>query len=59
MKRLFKYLKDTRAELNHVSWPTAQQALIYTALVVVISLIVSLYLGLFDYIFTTLLNFVI
>lgn len=59
MNRFLTYLKDTKAELDHVSWPTSKQALIYTALVVAVSLLVSLYLGLFDYIFTTALNWVI
>jgi preprotein translocase SecE subunit len=48
-----QYLKDTRSELNHVAWPTRTQTIVYTALVVLISLGVSLYLSLFDSIFTT------
>lgn len=48
-----QYLKDTRGELNHVAWPTRVQTVIFTILVVVVSVLVSLYLGLFDYIFTT------
>lgn len=52
MSRFIDYIKDTRAELRHVSWPTQKQAIIYTALVVGISAIVSLFLGAFDYVFT-------
>ena len=48
-----QYLKDTRGELNHVAWPTRAQTIIYTVLVIALSIIVSLYLGFFDYIFTT------
>jgi preprotein translocase subunit SecE len=47
-----QYLKDTRSELNHVSWPTRTQTAVFTTLVIVISVIVSLYLGVFDYLFT-------
>lgn len=47
-----QYLRDTRSELNHVSWPTRTQTAIYTVLVMVLSVLVSLYLGLFDTIFT-------
>lgn len=50
---LAQYLKDTRGELNHVAWPTRLQTVVYTILVVAVSILVALYLGLFDYIFTT------
>jgi preprotein translocase SecE subunit len=48
-----QYLKDTRGELHHVAWPTRVQTVIYTVLVVVVSIFTALYLGFFDYIFTT------
>lgn len=48
-----QYLKDTQAELRHVAWPTRTQTIVYTVLVALISIGVSLYLGLFDYLFTT------
>jgi preprotein translocase SecE subunit len=56
MAGLGQYLKDTQAELRHVAWPTRTQTIVYTVLVAVISIVVSLYLGLFDYIFTTALK---
>ena len=52
MSRLTQYFRDTRSELKHVSWPTRQQAIIYTTLVILLSLIVAFMLGLFDFIFT-------
>lgn len=52
MNRLINYLRDTRAELKHVSWPTQRQTIMYTALVILLSVVTSLYLGLFDYLFT-------
>lgn len=48
-----QYIKDTRGELRHVAWPTQTQTIIYTVLVIAISLFVSVYLGLFDYLFTS------
>jgi preprotein translocase SecE subunit len=48
-----QYLKDTRAELRHVAWPTQTQTIVYTLLVAGISLGVAAYLGLFDFLFTT------
>ena len=50
---LIQYVKDTQGELRHVAWPTRVQTIVYTILVVLISVGVSLYLGLFDYLFTT------
>ena len=57
--RLIQYLKDTRAELKHVSWPTQKQTMIFTILVIIISALVAAYLGVFDFIFTSALNQVI
>lgn len=49
---LINYIKETRGELKHVSWPTKKQSLIYTVLVVFISIAVAAYVGFFDYVFT-------
>ena len=51
MNRLLTYLRDTHGELKHVSWPTQRQTVLYTALVIAISIVTSLYLGLFDFLF--------
>ena len=53
MSKLSQYFTDTREEMKHVSWPTRRQTLIFMTLVIVISVVVSAYLGLFDYIFST------
>ncbi len=50
------YIKDVRAELRHVSWPSRKQTIIYTTLVILISLFVSFYIGVFDYVFTNIIN---
>ncbi|KKW09374.1 MAG: Preprotein translocase, SecE subunit [Candidatus Kaiserbacteria bacterium GW2011_GWA2_49_19] len=51
-----QYLKDTRGELNHVAWPTRLQTIVYTIIVILLSIFIAMYLGLFDYIFTTSLK---
>jgi len=56
MNALIQYLRETRAELRHVSWPTRSQTLVFTALVIGITIVTSLYLGFFDFIFTTILS---
>lgn len=53
MSNLGNYLRDTLSELKQVSWPTQTQAFLYTGLVIVISVFVSLFLGAFDFVFTT------
>ncbi len=59
MSRFGNYLRDTAAEMQHVKWPTRVQTITYTILVVVVSAVVALFLGAFDYAFTQLLNLVI
>lgn len=51
MNALLTYLRDTKGELKHVSWPTQKQTVIYTVLVITISIITSLYIGLLDHLF--------
>jgi preprotein translocase subunit SecE len=48
---LITYLKDTQAEMKHVTWPSRQQAIAFTIVVIVISIFVSFFLGFFDYLF--------
>ena len=52
MSKLGEYLKETKAELKHVSWPSRSQAVLFTVIVVVFSVVVAFFLGAFDYIFT-------
>ena len=59
MSRFIDYLKDTQAELRHVSWPTRKQAIVYTALVIGISVIIGIMVGLFDFIFSRGINWFI
>ena len=51
MSKLGEYLKETKAELKHVSWPTKNQAILFTVIVVVFSIVVAAFLGAFDFIF--------
>ncbi len=56
---LAEYIKETRGELKHVSWPTRQQATVFTIIVIIISIGLSLYLGLLDALFSRVLAFLI
>ena len=54
--KLTEYVKDTRAEMAHVNWPTRQQTVRFTIMVIVISIIVAAVLGLSDFVFSKLLT---
>jgi preprotein translocase subunit SecE len=51
MSKLGEYLKETKAELKHVSWPTRNQAILFSVIIVVFSIVVAAVLGVFDYLF--------
>lgn len=43
-------------EMKHVSWPTRRQAVLFTLLVIAISIAVAAYIGVLDAFFTKLLK---
>ena len=53
------FFEETRAELKKVTWPQRQEVLRLTFLVVAISVIVGLYVGGLDFVFTKLLQFIL
>lgn len=59
MQRLTNYFRDTAAELKQVNWPTQHQALLYTILVIVISALVALFLGVFDFVFSEFIKAIV
>ena len=44
-----QFLKESRAELRKVTWPTPKQAITSPSVVIVVTVIVSLVLGLVDF----------
>jgi len=50
MNKLINYIKDTRGELKHVSWPTKKQSVWFTVIVIIVSLLTAAFLGFFDFI---------
>lgn len=52
MSKIIEYLKETKTELKHVIWPTKSQTLYYTLIVVILSVVIAYYLGIFDFIFS-------
>jgi len=45
MEQVINFLKETKAEMKHVSWPTKDQTIAFTLLVIAISFIVAFLLG--------------
>jgi len=56
---MFKYINETRAEMKHVSWPSRRQVIMFTLLVIIISIVVSIFLGFFDGVFARTLEYII
>lgn len=56
---IVRYFKETRAELRKVSWPTRQQAINLTLIVIAVTFSMAVLLGIIDYLFTQLFSLII
>lgn len=54
MPNIFGFLNEVKEELAKVSWPTKEQTIRYTILVVIVTVAVGLFLGGLDYLLTAL-----
>jgi len=54
--KITTFLKEVRLEMKKVNWPTRQETIKYTLLVIGVSLSVAIFLGGIDFIFTAILN---
>jgi preprotein translocase subunit SecE len=54
--KITEYIKETRSEMSHVTWPTRVQAINYSLLIVAISVVIAAFLGACDFIFSRLLT---
>lgn len=52
MQKIINFFKEVRAEFKQISWPKRESIIQSTIVVISISIVVSLILGGFDYIFT-------
>ncbi len=50
------YIKETRAEMSHVNWPSREQTIRFTVMVILVSLFTAALLGLADFVFSKLLT---
>jgi len=54
--KITEYIKETQAEMTHVTWPTRKQAISYAVAVILVSIVTALLLALFDFVFARLLT---
>jgi preprotein translocase subunit SecE len=59
MQKFVQYLKEVRSELAKVNWPTRNEVTGATVLVVVTSVIMSLFVYGIDRLLSTIVNFLI
>ena len=53
------FLRQTQDELRKVTWPTRNEVMRLTVVVIVVSIIVGLFIGGLDFVFTSLLQILI
>ncbi len=56
LNKIISFLKEVQLEMKKVNWPSREETIRYTLIVIGISVVVAAFLGTLDYIFTTLLN---
>ena len=56
MSKVIDFLKDVRVELAKVSWPTRQELVRYTMIVIGASIAMAVFLGALDMVFQWLLQ---
>jgi preprotein translocase subunit SecE len=56
---VIKYLKETRAELKKVNWPSRQEATNLTLIVIAVTAFMALLLGFIDYLFSKLFELIL
>ncbi|MFW0837906.1 MAG: preprotein translocase subunit SecE [Candidatus Komeilibacteria bacterium] len=59
MPSLIQYLKDSKTELKKVVWPSRQETVKHTLIVIGVSLFVAIFLGAVDYLLNFILGLVI
>ncbi len=58
-KKIFSYFGESRDELTKVVWPTRKHVINITIAVIILVLVVGVFLGLYDYIFSKILAYIL
>jgi preprotein translocase subunit SecE len=54
-----RYFKETRAELRKVSWPSREEAINLTVIVMTVTIAMATFLGVVDFLFSRLFSLLI
>ena len=55
-QNFFTFLKEVKMEIKKINWPTKQETIRYTIIVIGVSLGVAIFLGGLDFIFNSLIT---
>jgi preprotein translocase subunit SecE len=50
VQKIIKFLKETRTEMTKITWPTKDEIIGSTIVTVVVSIVVSIFIGAVDFI---------
>jgi preprotein translocase subunit SecE len=56
IKKITTFLKEVKIEIKKVNWPTRQETVRYTLIVLAVSFVVAVFLGGLDFGFASLLD---
>ena len=59
VQKVIRFLSEAKMELKRVTWPTPKQTMASTTVVIVIVFIISIYLGIIDYVLARLVKFIL
>lgn len=59
MSSLTTYLRNVRAELDHVAWPRPRTAIMHVVLIALITIVTALIIAGLDYVFTHGIEYVL
>lgn len=54
--KIKNFFAEARQELRHVNWPTREEAVRLTVIVIVMSVGIAVFLGFFDYLFADIIK---
>ena len=55
-EKIVKFLKETKAEMRKVTWPTRDELVGSTKIVIIATLVVTLFIGIVDQILTLIIR---
>jgi len=57
--KAWKFIREVRAELKKVTWPSRQDVIAHTSIVIIVVLLAAVFLGVADALFAVLVKLVI